>query len=89
MKLQTKTYYSRMLDDVVTYNVIPMDKVDFARAVFRESLKKSDTKFKLRTFYLGPRLGSNRTTKRVDGRYAKIAVYNVNHNGHKSLVDYL
>jgi hypothetical protein len=75
MSLQTKTYYSRQLGDIVNYTVIPMDKLDLARAELHKSLSNTNIPYKLRTFYIGPRRSDNATTNKSDALYAKIAIY--------------
>ena len=86
--LTTRGYYSNYLNKMVLYTVIPMDKLDLAREMLHESLKKNNIKYKLRTFYSGPRRRNNATTNKSDARFAKIGVYTVDSYGYCNLTTY-
>lgn len=73
--VSTRGYYSNQLHKMVQYTVIPMDKLDFAREELHKSLNKANIKYKLRTFYIGPRKYNNATTNKSDAKFAKIAIY--------------
>ena len=73
--VSTRAYFSNQLHQMVEYTVIPMDKLDFARAELHKSLKKNNIQYKLRTFYSGPRREYNATTNKSDAKFAKIAIY--------------
>lgn len=80
--VSTRGYYSNQLHKMVQYTVIPMDKLDFARAELHKSLKKNNINYKLRTFYSGPRQYNNATTNKSDAKFAKIAIYTENGGGY-------
>jgi hypothetical protein len=62
------------------YTVLPLNELDNARAIVKRTLRKVEAKtgdkYKIRTFYLGPRLGwqRNNTLKRM-ATGAKIGIY--------------
>ena len=62
------------------YNLVALDELSAVRAAIRADLKsKSDNKkYRLRTFYLGPRRSRrSMCTLKADARAAKIAIYEV------------
>ena len=73
--VSTRGYYSNQLHKMVQYTVIPMDKLDFAIEELHKSLNKANIKYKLRTFYIGPRRLNSVTTNKNDAKFAKIAIY--------------
>lgn len=62
------------------YSLVALDELSAVRASIRADLKSKsdDKKYRLRTFYLGPRRSRrSMCTLKADARAAKIAIYEV------------